>query len=174
MYHNLLLICSQMPQNTQPQSSDYCVISQPLVKFLSSFHIMQVENLFFFHNQTLLFLHTYKSIATLLQKHLADSHHSQVAFNLSVTDVLRNIQLRFQVNCFKTSVQFLSQWVSHTSLTADHWVVTQRGGGDANRKWSTSLLMYDQRLSAGGRHRAPPQPYAHCRSVGALWLTTFF
>lgn len=91
-----------------------------------------------------------------------------------ITDVLRNLQLCFQVNCNKTSAQFLSQSVSRTSLPADHWVVTRWGGEDANRKWSTSLLVYDQRLSAGGWRRAPLQPYAYCRSVGALWSAKLF
>lgn len=67
----------------------------------------------------------------------------------TVADALRNLQSRFQVNRIKTSPPFLSQSISRTSLIAHRWVVTRRGGEDANRKWGASLLGYDQSLSAG-------------------------
>lgn len=162
------------------QLTDVLLVSS-LWSFFNLSYILQVENVFFrfccFFNQARsvhLSCILKKSNTTPLQKHLVGNHPGWVAFNLSSNYVLRNLQLCFQVNCNKTSAQFLSQSVSRTSLPADHWVVTRWGGEDANRKWSTSLLVYDQRLSAGGRHRAPLQPYAYGLSVGAPWSAKLF
>lgn len=158
-----------MLQTPHPWLTDCLLSVNCLSSFFNLSHILQVEHLCFsFFSYSKQVLYIFPCVLITLQRLTSkcllsfSTQHTSLCRNtwrraitaewlstFTVADALRNLQSRFQVNRIKTSPQFLSQSISRTSLIAHRWVVTRRGGEDANRKWGASLHGYDQSLSAG-------------------------